>query len=126
MAQKEVGRPDLDHLQASVFGIISQPGRRNHGHKRGRRIPFSKLDAINWSGARAPHLGIRSQHGHCLLEMTRSNASLTTKLSYAMRINLEMDKKLNIKAMHNPKDKKLLDKAKRKDVFEKNLDINGY
>ena len=43
-----------------------------------------------------------------------------------MKLDLEMDKKLNINPIQDPKEKKLADKVKRKAAFEKNLDPDGY
>ena len=40
-------------------------------------------------------------------------------------INLEMANKLNIKAMYTPEYKKLVETAKKKAAFERNLDIKG-
>ena len=54
--------------------------------------------------------------------MTCNNVSLTTQLRNAMKINLEMAKKLNLKAIQTPEDKQMVDKAKRKAAFERNLD----
>ena len=44
--------------------------------------------------------------------LTRNNASLTTQLSNAMTINLDMAKKLNLEATQaqKPEDKRLVDK----------------
>ena len=39
--------------------------------------------------------------------LTRNNSSHTTQLSDAMKINLEMAKKLNLKATQNSEDKRL-------------------
>ena len=58
--------------------------------------------------------------------LRRNNASLTTQLSDVMKIILEMAKKMNLKATHNPEDKKLVDKSNRKAAFEKNLDSDSY
>ena len=64
LAQKEAGRLDLGHLQTSVYGIISRPGRKNQGHKRGCRLPFIKRHSKKWRGSRAPRPGQRIQQGH--------------------------------------------------------------
>ena len=58
--------------------------------------------------------------------MTCNNVSLTTQLRNAMKINLEMAKKLNLKATKNPEYKKMADKANRNDDSYKNLDSGGY
>ena len=58
--------------------------------------------------------------------LTRKNASLKMQLSDAMKINLEMAKKLNFKVTQNPEDKKLVDKAKNKASFESSLHSKGY
>ena len=61
-------------------------------------------------------------------QLTIKNAYLTTKLSNAMKLNLEMAKKLNLEATQaqDPEAKILMDKAKRKAAFESNLDSDGY
>ena len=61
-------------------------------------------------------------------QLTKSNTSLMTKLRDDMRLNLDMDKKLDIKAtqVQDPEVKILSDKAKRKAAFERNLDPDGY
>ena len=58
--------------------------------------------------------------------LTCNNEPLTTQLSDAMKINIDMAKNLNLKTAQDPKDKRLAEKAKRKAVFEKNLDTGGY
>ena len=52
-------------------------------------------------------------------QLTKNNAALTAQLSDSMKINLEMDRKLNIKAAQgkDPKGKILEYKAKRKSAF---------
>ena len=61
-------------------------------------------------------------------QLTNNNASLTVQLSDYMKINIYMDNNLNLKAaqVQDPEVKILVDKAKRKDAFEKNLDPTGY
>ena len=54
--------------------------------------------------------------------LTRNSMSLTTKLSDALNINLEMAKKLNLKAIHTPEDTQMVDTSNRKTAFERNLD----
>ena len=61
VAQKEGGRPDLYHIQESVCGRISRPGRINQGHKRVKLLLSSKHDAIDWRGTRSHLPGIRGQ-----------------------------------------------------------------
>ena len=53
---------------------------------------------------------------------------LTTQFSDFMKLNLEMDKKLNIKATQGQysKGKLLAGNAKRKSAFERNLEPAGY
>ena len=60
--------------------------------------------------------------------LTINNASLTTQLRGAMKINLEMAKKLNINATQaqDPEYTSLAEKASKKSVFERNLDPKGY
>ena len=58
--------------------------------------------------------------------LTCNNEPLTTQLSDEMKINIDMAKNLNLKTAQDPKDKRLAEKAKRKAVFEKNLDTGGY
>ena len=60
--------------------------------------------------------------------LTRNNVYLTMKLSNTMKINLEMDRNINIKATQSqePEYKRLTYKASRNSVFEKNLDRDGY
>ena len=60
--------------------------------------------------------------------LTINNASLTTQLRGAMKINLEMAKKLNINATQaqDPEYTSLAEKASKKSVFESNLDPKGY
>ena len=58
--------------------------------------------------------------------MMRKNAPLTAQLSNAMRMNLDMAKKLNIKPTQEPENNRLAEKVKRKAAFDKNLDTDGY
>ena len=51
--------------------------------------------------------------------MMRKNAPLTAQLSNAMRMNLEMAKKLNIKPTQEPENNRLSEKVKRKAAFDK-------
>ena len=46
--------------------------------------------------------------------LTRNNASLTAQLTVAMRLNLDMARKLKFKPMQEPEDKRLTEKEKRK------------
>ena len=59
--------------------------------------------------------------------ITINNASLTTQLSNTMKINLDMDKKLNLKGtqIQEPEEKILNDIARKKAAFERNLDQDG-
>ena len=57
--------------------------------------------------------------------LTRKNTLLTTQLSDVMRINLVMDKTINLKATQKPEYKRLAEKENRKAAFEKNLDRDG-
>ena len=52
-------------------------------------------------------------------QLTKNNAALTTQLSNAMKLNLEMGKKLNPKATQGqyPEVKMMADKSKRKSAF---------
>ena len=61
-------------------------------------------------------------------KLTKNNASLMAQLIDSTKINLEMSKKLNIKAAQgqDPKVKILADKANRKADFERNLYPTGY
>ena len=61
-------------------------------------------------------------------QLTNNNASLTVQLSDYMKINIYMDNNLNLKAaqVQDPEGKILVDKANRKDAFERNLDPTGY
>ena len=70
--------------------------------------------------------GIITKLTEAVEELTRNNASLMTQLSDVTKINIKMNKKLNIKATQNPEDKRLADKAKRKSAFEKNLNSDSY
>ena len=56
------------------------------------------------------------------------NASLTTQLSNTMIINLDMAKKLKIKATQaqDPEDKRMAEKSRKKSNFESKLDLDGY
>ena len=60
--------------------------------------------------------------------LKKNNAPLTTQLSDAMKINVEMAKALNLKATkgQDPEGTLLADNAKRKSAFERNLDSTGY
>ena len=58
--------------------------------------------------------------------LTQKNASLAAQLSDAIRLDLDMAKKLNFKLKQEHKDKRLAEKANRKSAFEKNLDVDGY
>ena len=59
--------------------------------------------------------------------ITINNSSLTTQLSNTMKINLDMDKKLNLKGtqIQEPEEKILNDIARKKAAFERNLDQDG-
>ena len=61
-------------------------------------------------------------------QLTKNNAALTAQNIDSMKINLEMDKKLNLKDSQgqDPEGKILAKKAKRKAEFERNLDPKGY
>ena len=61
-------------------------------------------------------------------QLTKNNASLMIQISDAMKLKLEMAKKLNIKAAQgqDPEVKLLEDKAKRKAAFERNLEPDSY
>ena len=63
-----------------------------------------------------------------LEQLTKNNAAIMTQISDDMKLNLEMYKKLNLKATQgqDPKVKILADNAKRKAAFESNLDTDGY
>ena len=60
--------------------------------------------------------------------LTRKNAYLTTQLSDATEINLDMPKKLNLKSTQSqePEDKILAEKARKNDDFESYVDIDVY
>ena len=61
-------------------------------------------------------------------QLTKNNTSLMTKLSDAMKINLEVPNKLNLKAaqIQYTKVKLLTGKSKRMATFERNLDPKVY
>ena len=61
-------------------------------------------------------------------QITKNNAALTTQLSNAMKLNLDMGKKLNPKATKGqyPEVKMMADKSKRKSAFLSNLYPDGY
>ena len=61
-------------------------------------------------------------------QLTKKNVSLTTQLRDFMKLNLEMDKKFNLKATQgqDPEVKILAEKANRKAAFERNLNPDGY
>ena len=61
-------------------------------------------------------------------QLKKNNASLMAQLSESTKINLEMAKRLNIKAAQgqDPKGKILVDKENIKASFERNLDLTGY
>ena len=60
-------------------------------------------------------------------QLTKNTVALTAQPSDSMKINLEMAKKLNLKAAQGqePEGKIMTYKAKRKDEFERNLDPTG-
>ena len=58
--------------------------------------------------------------------LTRNNASLKTQFCDVMKIKLDMSKKINLKATQNPEDKKLVEKFKKKAMFERNFYSKGY
>ena len=58
--------------------------------------------------------------------LTQKNASLTTQLSNATKINVDMAKKLSINPTQEPKEKKPADKVNRKAALDRNLDPYGY
>ena len=63
-----------------------------------------------------------------LEQLTKKNASIKTQLSDAMKLNLEMCKKLNLKFTQGQyhEVKILVDNAKKKASFESKLDPDGY
>ena len=61
-------------------------------------------------------------------QLKNNNASLTAQLSDSMKINLGVDKKLNIQSAQgkDPKGNMLENKSNRKATFERNLYPIGY
>ena len=61
-------------------------------------------------------------------QLTKNNASLTTQLSNAMKLNLDMANKLNLKATQgqDPEVKIMVEKERRKAIFERKLEPDGY
>ena len=97
---------------------------------------FQSTDAMQEIGGALDHLymvevkkkDILTKLGEAVEALTRNNAYLTTQLRNATKINLEMSKKINLKATQAQEyeDKILAEKSRRNAAFENNLDSDGY
>ena len=97
---------------------------------------FHSANAIQEIGGALKHLhmaavankDIVTNMAEAVEALTIKNASLTTKLSDAMKTNLEMSKNIHIKATQTQEyeEKRLTKKEREKASFESNLDNDGY